>query len=149
QAKHAGDDAAQTNARTLALAAQQRGEAIRTQVKTAIHTADPRTSENDADYVFITFILSQLPHGAIGLLIAAFFAATLSSKAAELNALGSTTTVDIYRHLVKREASDAHYVAASKWFTAFWGLVAIGFALFASLTENLIQAVNIVGSIFY
>ena len=104
---------------------------------------------NDADYVFVTFILDHLPHGLIGLLIAAFFAAALQSKAAELNALGSTTTVDFYRHLLKREASDAHYVAASKWFTLFWGLVAIAFALFANLVENLIQAVNIVGSVFY
>jgi solute:Na+ symporter, SSS family len=149
KAKHAGDAEAEANARDLAMAAQQRGEAIRTKVKTAIHAADPHTSENDADYVFISFILSQLPHGAIGLLVAAFFAATLSSKAAELNALGSTTTVDVYRHLVNREATDEHYVTASKCFTVFWGVVAIGFALFATLTENLVQAVNIVGSIFY
>jgi solute:Na+ symporter, SSS family len=99
--------------------------------------------------VFITFILKYLPHGLIGLLVTAFFAAALSSKAAELNALGSTTTVDIYRHIVRREASDRHYVVASKCFTALWGLVAIGFALFAHLAENLIQAVNILGSIFY
>jgi Na+/proline symporter len=99
--------------------------------------------------VFITFILGYLPHGLIGLLVTAFFAAALSSKAGELSALGSTTTVDIYRHLVRREATDAHYVAASRWFTALWGLVAIGFALSAHLAENLIQAVNILGSIFY
>ncbi len=99
--------------------------------------------------MFITFILRHLPHGLIGLLIAAFFAATLSSKAAELNALASTTTVDFYRFLVTRQAGDAHYVAASRWFTVMWGAVAVGFALFASLTENLIQAVNIVASIFY
>ena len=148
-AKHAGDAAAEANARNLAMAAQQRGETIRTKVKKTIHEADPHTSENDADYVFISFILRELPHGAIGLLVAAFFAATLSSKAAELNALSSTTTVDIYRHLVKREATDSHYVTASKCFTVFWGLVAIGFALFATLKENLVQAVNIVGSIFY
>ncbi len=85
----------------------------------------------------------------IGLLVAAFFAAALSSKAAELNALGSTTTIDFYRHIVKREATDAHYVTASKWFTFLWGLVALAFALFANLVENLIQAVNIVGSVFY
>ena len=85
----------------------------------------------------------------IGLLIAAFFAAALSSKAAELNALASTTTVDFYHVLVRREATDAHLVAASKCFTVLWGLVAIAFALFANLAENLIQAVNIVGSIFY
>jgi SSS family solute:Na+ symporter len=149
EATHAGDAMAAANARDLAMAAQQRSDAIRTKVKTAIHAADSHTSENDADYVFISFILSQLPHGAIGLLVAAFFAATLSSKAAELNALGSTTTVDVYRHLINREATDEHYVNASKCFTVFWGVVAIGFALFATLTENLVQAVNIVGSIFY
>ena len=99
--------------------------------------------------MFITFVLRHLPHGLIGLLMAAFFAATLSSKAAELNALGSTTTVDLYRHVWKRGESDAHYVAASKLFTVGWGLVAIGFALFASGEENLIEAVNILGSIFY
>jgi Na+/proline symporter len=66
-----------------------------------------------------------------------------------LNALGSTTTIDFYRHLIRREADDAHYVTASKWFTFLWGMVALAFALFANLAENLIQAVNIVGSIFY
>ncbi len=73
----------------------------------------------------------------------------MSSKAAELNALGSTTTVDFYRHVISRTATDAHYVAASRAFTVLWGLFAIGFALFANLAENLIQAVNILGSIFY
>ena len=109
----------------------------------------PRASSNDADYVFVTFILSHLPHGLIGLLITVFLAATLSSKAAELNALGSTTTVDLYRHIVTRQATDAHYLKASRFFTAMWGLIAICFALFANMAENLIQAVNIVGSIFY
>jgi solute:Na+ symporter, SSS family len=93
--------------------------------------------------------LHELPHGLIGLLIAAFFAAALSSKAAELNALASTSVVDFYRHLIKRQASDAHYVAASKCFTVFWGLFAISFALLANLAENLIQATNIVASLFY
>ena len=116
---------------------------------TALLAADPHAKTNDSDYVFITFVLDHLPHGVIGLLVAAFFAAALSSKAAELNALGSTTTIDFYRHIIKRDASDAHYVAASKWFTLLWGLVALAFALFANLVENLIQAVNIVGSVFY
>ena len=110
---------------------------------------NPGTTVNDADYVFITFILQQLPHGVIGLLVAAFFAATFSSKAAELNALSSSTTIDFYRHLVRRDATDAACVLASKWFTALWGFVAIGVALCAHLAENLIQAVNILGSIFY
>src|ERR1039457_4218474 len=104
---------------------------------------------NDSDYVFITFVLDHLPHGVIGLLVAAFFAAALSSKAAELNALGSTTTIDFYRHIIKRDGTEAPHVTASKWFTLLWGLVALAFALFANLVENLIQAVNIVGSVFY
>jgi Na+/proline symporter len=148
-ARHAGQPQAAAEARAAAIAAQARSEALRTETKTVLHAGDPRTSTNDADYVFITFVLRQLPHGVIGLLVAVIFAAALSSKAAELNALGATTTVDFYRHVFKREASDAHYVAASKWFTAFWGLVALAFALFAHLVENLIQAVNILGSVFY
>lgn len=103
----------------------------------------------ESDYIFITFILQKLPHGLIGLLVAAFFASTLSSKAGELNALASTTVIDVYRHLVRRDASDRHYVIASKVFTAGWGAVAVGFALFANFAENLIEATNILGSIFY
>ena len=148
-ARHAGDLPAAEAARAAALAAHQRTETARTETKAVLKTADPKTPTNDSDYVFITFILGYLPHGLIGLLVAVFFAASFSSKAGELNALGSTTVVDIYRHVLRRDASDDHYVTASKWFTAGWGLVAIGFALFASLAENLIQATNIVGSIFY
>ena len=136
-------------ARAAALIALDRSNTIRTNATQVMLANDPGVKSNDADYVFVTFILDHLPHGLIGLLVAAFFAAALQSKSAELNALGSTTTVDFYRHLVKREASDAHYVAASRWFTFFWGLVALAFALFANLVENLIQAVNIVGSVFY
>ena len=121
---------------------------VRTEIQRVIRTAAPHAG-NEADYIFVTFILQQLPHGLIGLLMAAFFAAALGSKAGELNALASTTTVDFYRHLTRRERSDAHYVTASRWFTAGWGLVAIAFALSIRLAENLIQAVNILGSIFY
>jgi Na+/proline symporter len=148
-AKHAGDRKAESEAHAQAQAALDRSEALRTEARTTLLAVDPGAKSNDADYVFITFVLHELPHGVIGLLVAAFFAAALSSKAAELNALGSTTTIDFYRHIVKRDASDAHYVTASKWFTLLWGLVALAFALFANLVENLIQAVNIVGSVFY
>jgi len=148
-ARHSGNGAAEAAARAASEAAQRQGEAARTETKAVLGRAGSRATANDSDYVFITFILDYLPHGLIGLLVTAFFAAALSSKAGELNALGSTTTVDFYRHVVRRGAGDAHYVAASRWFTAFWGLVAIGFALFAHLAENLIQAVNILGSVFY
>jgi Na+/proline symporter len=148
-ARHRGDVPAEASARAAVLATGERTAAVRTEAKQALRAADPHAATNDSDYVFITFILDHLPHGIIGLLVAAFFAAAFSSKAAELNALGSTTTVDFYRHLVRREAPDAHYVLVSKLCTAGWGLVAIGFALGANLAENLIQAVNIIGSIFY
>lgn len=148
-ARHAGDTKAADAARAQALAAHQRGEELRNEAEPILQAANPLANGKESDYVFITFILDHLPHGVIGLLIAAFFAAALSSKAAELNALASSTTVDFYRHLVNRDAAGPHYVAATKWFTVFWGLVALAFALFASLADNLIQAVNIVGSLFY
>ena len=148
-ARRSGNAAAEASARAAADASHARGEAARSATRDALRAANPGATANDSDYVFITFILDHLPHGLIGLLVTAFFAAALSSKSGELNALGSTTTVDFYRHIIRREATDAHYVKASKWFTAFWGLVAIAFALFAHLAENLIQAANIIGSIFY
>ncbi|HEY5228001.1 MAG TPA: sodium:solute symporter, partial [Opitutaceae bacterium] len=149
QARHTGNTVLEAQAHAAAAAAHERVEAARAGTKAVLRSAGGGSSSNDSDYVFIDFILDYLPHGLIGLLVTAFFAAALSSKAGELNALGSTTTVDIYRHLVRRGASDAHYLMASRCFTAFWGLVAIAFALFANLSENLIQAVNILGSIFY
>ena len=149
KARHDGDQSAATTAFAAATVAHQQGEQIRAAANDEMPAKKTGATANDADYVFITFILHQLPHGVIGLLVAAFFAAALSSKSAELNALGSSTTIDFYRHLIKRDATDAACVTASKWFTALWGLVAIGFALYAHLAENLIQAVNILGSIFY
>lgn len=148
-ARHAGDAVAAETERAAALTANARTEAARVATKAVLRAADPKAVTNDSDYVFITFILSYLPHGLIGLLVAVIFAATFSSKAGELNALGSTTVVDFYRHVIKTDATDRHYVVASKCFTALWGFIAIGFALFANLAENLIQATNIIGSIFY
>ena len=129
--------------------AHVRTETIRSEAKSALQAADPRVKPKDSDYVFITFVLHYLPHGLIGLLIAVIFAAALSSTSSELNALGATTLIDFYRHLWKPDASENHYVAASKLFTALWGGIAVGFALFANMMENLIEAVNIIGSIFY
>jgi Na+/proline symporter len=148
-ARQRQDTAAEAAAIQDAQASRTRGEQLRDQAKAILKQGAPRLSTNDADYVFITFVLHQLPHGLIGLLVAAFLAAALQSKSAELTALGATTTVDFYRHIVRRDAGDEHHVLATRWFTAFWGIVAMSFALFASMSENLIQAVNIVGSIFY
>jgi solute:Na+ symporter, SSS family len=108
---------------------------------------DPKSKESD--YVFITFILQQMPHGLVGLLIAVILCATMSATSAILNALGSTTAIDFYRPLIRPNASDHHYVVAAKTLTAVWGLIAIAVASFASLVENLIEAGNILGSVFY
>ncbi|MBL8877462.1 MAG: sodium:solute symporter [Phycisphaerae bacterium] len=150
EAERTGSQSAAARAKEQVRVLQAQSDELRQQAKLIVGGGlKGNKPASDADYVFITFILNHLPHGLIGLLVAAFFAATLSSKAAELNALASTTTIDLYRHLVSRGATDAHYVSASRWFTVLWGAIAIGFALFARLAENLIQALNIVGSIFY
>lgn len=128
---------------------EEKAQQVRGEAREALLAADANIKASDADYVFITFILNYLPQGLVGLLIAVIFCAALSSTASELNALGSTTTVDLYRHVFRPEADDAHSLKASKFFTALWGAVAISFALFANLVENLIEAVNILGSIFY
>jgi len=104
---------------------------------------------NDKDYVFIHFILNNLPRGLIGLLLAVILCAAMSSTAGELNALASTTALDLYKRNKKREEDDMHYVKASKWFTLGWGIMAIAIACVAYLADNLIQLVNIIGSIFY
>ncbi|SHF58668.1 transporter, SSS family [Salegentibacter echinorum] len=114
-----------------------------------IDASDEDAESNDKDYVFIHFILNNLPRGLIGLLLAVILSAAMSSTASELNALSSTTSIDLYKRSQKTEKSDEHYVKASKWFTLLWGAIAIAFASVASLFDNLIQLVNIIGSIFY
>ncbi len=117
--------------------------------KTLIKKADEAAETNDKDYVFIHFILHNLPKGLIGLLLAVILSAAMSSTASELNALGTITALDLYKRNHIKEETDAHYVKASKWFTFAWGIVAIAIANVANLFDNLIQLVNIIGSIFY
>ncbi len=150
-ARASGDAAAEAAARTELAAAQKSADALRKEARDALYQADPAAKRTrDSDYVFITFILTQLPHGVIGLLVAVMFASALSSKAGELNALGTTSTIDLWRALRPLAAHDeARNVRNAKWFTALWGVFAIGFALYASFAENLIEALNIVASVFY
>lgn len=117
--------------------------------KNLIKQANENSETNDKDYVFIYFILNNLPKGLIGLLLAVILSAAMSSTASELNALGTITALDLYKRNKKEEASEKHYVNASKWFTLTWGIIAIGIASVANLFDNLIQLVNIIGSIFY
>ncbi|HEY6142592.1 MAG TPA: sodium:solute symporter [Flavobacterium sp.] len=122
---------------------------LRDRAKEIILKADNNSETNDKDYVFFHFILNYLPKGLIGLLLAVIISAAMSSTASGLNALASTTAIDIYKRNVKEEKSERHYVNVTKFFTLFWGIVAILFASIGTLFENLIQLVNIVGSIFY
>jgi solute:Na+ symporter, SSS family len=144
--RHTGDTQLEAAARAQVVAAHERVEAVRKEARLAV---DPGDKKRDTDFIFITFILDHFPHGLIGLLVASFFAAALSAKSAELNALGSATTVDLYRHVIKPGASDHHYLVSSRVFTVCWGAVSIGFALCLTLANNLVQAVNIVGALFY
>ncbi|WP_298510941.1 sodium:solute symporter [uncultured Kordia sp.] len=119
------------------------------ELKTLYKDAAKDNETNDRDYMFISFILKYLPHGLIGLLLAVILSAAMSSTASEINALATITSMDLYKRNLTEEKDDAHYVKATKLFTLGWGIVAIIIACFASLAENLIQLVNIIGSIFY
>ncbi|MFN7043963.1 MAG: sodium:solute symporter [Flavobacterium sp.] len=121
---------------------------LREDAKDVIEKVDGKTETNDKDYVFLYFILNYLPKGLLGLLLAVIFSAAMSSSASGLNSLAATSTIDIYKRNANAK-SDKHYVYATQYFTVFWGIVAIGFACISSLFENLIQLVNIIGSIFY
>ena len=149
-ARDSGNVAEESATRNAMAGAQKAAQSLRQEARDTLKAVDPNAQVKDSDYVFITFILTQLPHGVVGLLIAVMFASALSSKAGELNALGTTSTIDLWRHFRPLAAHDeARNVRNAKWFTALWGLFAIGFALFVSSAENLIEGLNIVASIFY
>ncbi|HEX8701114.1 MAG TPA: sodium:solute symporter [Myxococcaceae bacterium] len=144
-----GDSVTEATARERLKEASKATDALRKDAKAVVSRALPKAETKDSDYIFITFVKNWLPSGLFGLLIAVILAAAMSSIASELTALGATTTVDFYRRVIRRDASDRQVLFASKGFTILWGVVAIAFASFASLLDNLIQAVNILGSIFY
>lgn len=127
---------------------EQQNKAQRSTAKSLIQKANPQAETNDKDYVFITFILDHLPQGLIGLLLAMIFSAAMSSTASELNALSATSLVDLYQ-VHRPGKSEKHYVGMAQLFTFLWGIIAILFASVGNLFENLIQLVNIIGSLFY
>ena len=132
-----------------ALRADARVHAIREEVKRELAAAGMKGAAKDSDFVFLTFVLDHLPRGLVGLLVAVILCAAMGAASAGLSGLASTTMVDFYRPLLRPEASETHYLVVSKLITAGWGVVAVGFALFANLVENLIEAANILGSLFY
>jgi len=146
-----GDEIHEAIARKHLLEAVSSTNEIRREAKELVATALPGTETKDTDYVFLTFVMNYLPQGLVGLLIAVILCAAMSSTASELSALGSTSTIDLYKRAFRSGAKEnpRRDLLVSKGFTVLWGMVAIGFASFASLVDNLIEAVNILGSIFY
>ncbi|NNL00955.1 MAG: sodium:solute symporter [Eudoraea sp.] len=143
------DQVATTKAQKEMLLIIEKEKNNREAAKAMIQKADDDVETNDKDYVFIHFILNYLPRGLIGLLLAVILSAAMSSTASELNALGTITALDLYKRNKKEEFSPEHYVKISKLFTLLWGIIAIVIACVANLFDNLIQLVNIIGSIFY
>ncbi|WP_114782477.1 sodium:solute symporter [Botryobacter ruber] len=148
-ALRSADDATIATAQAEVVRLQQASKEISSEVKGLVAKAIPGAETKDTDYVFISFVTNYLPAGLVGLLLAVILSAAMSSTASELNALASTTVIDIYKRSVKPDASDSHYLSASRWYTVAWGVIAILFATFATRQDNLIQAVNIIGSLFY
>ena len=130
-----------------ALDAKEKG--LRNDARALITATDDGLDTEDGDYIFINFILNYMPVGLIGLLLAVIFSAAMSSTASELNALATTTMVDFYKRVFNPDQTDKHYLNMSRIFTVAWGCIALCFAMVASLFDNLIEAVNIIGSLFY
>lgn len=144
-----GDDETFEKKKNEMLAIENRASYVREQAIEVIKKNNPASDGNDTNYIFLSFVLGFLPVGLVGLILAAIFSASMSSTSAELNALASTTVVDIYKRVIKKDGSDKHYLTVSKIATVFWGGFAIVFALFANSLGSLIEAVNILGSLFY
>jgi Na+/proline symporter len=149
QAIHDEDEVSIETNSTTVKEIQKKEIILRDSVRATIGRAIPNAKTQDRDYIFLNFVLSNLPHGVIGLLLAVMFSAAMSSMAGELNALASTTTIDIYKRSINAAGSPEHYLKASRVFTIMWALLAMVFSMLASFAENLIQFVNIIGSLFY
>lgn len=145
----AQDEQAINTRRIILEAADKKTKAIRQQAVDLMKKNDPEAETNDNNYVFLSFVTRYLPQGLIGLLIAIIFLASMGSTASALNSLASTTVVDIYKRLINQNASDEKYLSVSRWITIMWGLLSLLMALFASKMGNLLEAVNILGSLFY
>ena len=128
---------------------QHRYDDVRAEASALLAANDPKSDTSDTNYIFLTFVLTYLPVGLVGLIFACIFAASMSSSSGELSALATISIIDIYKRFVKHEASEKHYLVVSRIMMALWGLYGIAFAQYASKLGSLIEAVNILGSLFY
>ncbi|TWR28403.1 sodium:solute symporter [Mucilaginibacter achroorhodeus] len=149
KAEKSADNSRLVSAKAALKTANANLDTIRKQAVSVIKKSSGNDNVNDTNYVFLTFVTQYLPKGLIGLLIAIIFLASMGSTASGLNSLASTTVVDIYKRVLKPNASERNYVMASRLSTLFWGLVCIGMALYASKIGNLLEAVNQLGSYIY
>lgn len=122
---------------------------LRKEVENLLKKNNPKADLNDNNYIFLSFVTSVFPKGLIGLLIAIIFLASMGATASAINSLSSTTVIDIYRRFINKKGTDRGYLKASRFFTLFWGLISLVVALYASRLGNLLEAVNILGSLFY
>ncbi len=149
QAIETGNELGIETHKSVLVQTEKEMQSLRKQATDLMKLNDPKAETDDTNYIFLRYVIDYLPHGLIGLLIAVIFAASMQSKSAELNALASCTMVDIYKRSFVKNASEAHYLKASKWATGLWGVYAIGVAMFANKLGSLIEAVNVLGSLFY
>jgi SSS family transporter len=149
EAHHSGDPGAEHRQAANYRAAQQEIDATRAQAARLVEQTGGEKGFSDTNYIFLSFVTRYLPAGIVGLVIAVIFAATMSASSGEINSLATVTVVDLYRRYVRREASDHHYLLASRWATLFWGVYAVAFAGWGKHLGPLIVAVNVVGSLFY
>lgn len=149
EAVRSGNEEVIEEAKIVVNELQAESDVIRQNAITLVGEAVPGAETKDTDYIFMNFVMNTMPVGLVGLLFAVIFSAAMSSTSSELNALGSTTTIDFYKRRIKQNAGDDHYLKSSKLFTLAWGILAIIVASTLSLFDNLIQAVNLIGSLFY
>jgi Na+/proline symporter len=149
EAHHAGDAEGEARQRAEYRAAQGELDAARRSASKLVEQTGGEKGFNDTNYIFLSFVTKYLPSGVVGLVIAVIFAATMSASSGEINSLATVSVIDIYQRHFKRDASDHHYLMASRWLTLFWGVYAVVFAGWARRLGSLIVAVNKVGSLFY
>lgn len=149
EARRAGDAVAEEATAARVEEIDARAQELRGRAREIVREVNPRSDGNDVNYIFLSFVLRYLPIGVVGLVLAMVFAASMSSTASELNALASTSVVDVYRRFLRRRGSDRHFVRVSKAATVLWGVVAVLFAIYANKLGSLVEAVNILGSLFY
>src|SRR5580692_3884213 len=149
EARHNHDTRAESDAIAGYRRAQQDVDAARRQGASLVESTGGEKGFRDTNYIFLSFVTKYLPSGIVGLVIAVILAATMSSSSGEINSLATVSVVDIYKRHFNKQASDHHYLTASRVATAFWGAYAVAFAGLGKHLGSLIEAVNIVGSLFY